>query len=244
MAQDSGRRRWLLACAGLLTGLAGCLGDGDDGGTAGGGGDDDVTNNGGGTDGADAGIDDPSEPTSYAFEVDSISEMGDGTVITSHVEGYVTANGDSYINAVEAVDDTESTMEHYHVDGTSYIETRGTCQSVAGHGVDMSPCAGYESYGEFARSMEDLEPDPTTTIDGEEASVFESDQDDVPASATGDGVAGAEGEWRSTVYVSTETGYLLKSDYQLVYEDERESTSSSRLHSFGDEFSVEPPSGC
>lgn len=228
------RRDVLLGCStAVLAGLAGCTGASDD-----------RENGTGSTD--ETGPTDPdgtiaSELESYAYEIHSSTERESGQSSEMTVTGHVTAEGNYYQQFDQQ--DGSGMSEIYHVDGTTYLVSEYGCQSYAGEGMEHSPFGIYQSYEEFSTETSGYESDGTTTIDGQEVYVYEFDYADSIGAAMDEEIDGAD-EWSTTVYVSTETGYFVGSDYRVTDRNGGHHESSSRLHSFGETFTVDPPADC
>lgn len=260
MQEYSSRRRWLQGCgAVVLAGLAGCTGNGDGDDREGNGGsiddsgvgngNEDEGGNGIGSEGTDNSADDGEQiaatgPESYAFEMHSSNEPEEGESISTTVTGRVTAAGDFYQHVKQNLQGTIVETELYHVDGTTYVVNEYGCQSAPGEQMEYSPYGDYRTHDAFSTEIGYRDPDGTTTLDGQEVYVYEYDYGGVVGGVIDDGFDDGGNELTSKMYVSTETGYLIKTEYRAVEDGVGVVESSSRLHSFGEEFSIDPPTNC
>lgn len=222
------RRRWLAFCGVVgIGGLAGCIdGDGDE--------DDEPTDDTDPNDFDD--VDENDEPIgriesdSFAYEWESRQRVGDEWRTTRRISGHVTGDG----NHFEEIDGTWAPREYreaYGVDGTVYIlDEDGECRTE----VDESRVPSfYESLVVPAIATAGMfrygDPVGTTTIEGLEVEIFESDASGLHA----------------TAYITVDDGQVVGYDTERYGSDgELVTELTLRIHSFGAEFSVTPPPEC
>lgn len=237
--------------------VAGCLGGGDDTGSNAdssdasgdsGGGVESASDTDGSSEADDMGVGDsteaidPSEPMSYAFETESSQRADDGTSHSFSMHGFVTESGDAYYFISETSGDYSGETELFYVGDTTYVRTDGQCSSVTGQHRSHSPYGAFSSYDEYRARMDGSQADGRTTINGYDAYVYEFDYtEDMAWSDVAE--ADDDVELKTTVYIAVDTGFLLGTDYRAAEEGMTIETSS-RLHSFGESFTVEPPENC
>ncbi len=224
------RRTFLVGSGAALTvGVAGCTGDdgGDDG-------------NGGDTPTETSTPDDSpgATETPTATETDqptATDEPGDGPAFgdavqpatsfafsgefeDSTMEGQGTMEGRFHDeNSYMAFTFEDQTVEMYNVDGTSYMVSGGQC--FENPSQDAQPDDPGQDPGEWDEDVadySDLQPDGTTTVNGEQAYYWSLDQ-------TGEEV---------TYYVSVSSGQLLRIELPTGY---------INYHSWGTADPIEPP---
>lgn len=256
MKENINRRAWLSLCgSGAVVALAGCLGDDDgDGGTQSntgsetGGPESDSQDTTAGAEGTGAddsdgseegGTDDTtvSEPISYAYEfVHRAGTRGDSATDTSsETTGFVTGDGDGYQRQRFDEGGTTGETELYIADGIGYVVTGGNCQQTA----LRSPDPLEDVYTNYLNAASDRGILETAVVDGQEAYVYRLTHEDTPF--------GSEGnlEWTATQYVGTQTGFLLRHEYESYNSaNNAESETTMQFHSFGEAFTVEPPADC
>ena len=256
--QRQTNRRQLLGLCGLAVGsmVAGCLGGdddtessevpSDDGGDSGGveseidGEDSSERGSMGGDDSTDSVT--PSEPMSYAFEAESTHQSDDGMNYSFSMHGFVTESGDAYYAVSETSGESSSEIELFYIGDTTYVRSDGQCSSVTGQQRTHSPYGAFQSYDEYQARMAGSNADGRTTINGYDAYVYEFDYtEDMAWSDFAE--ADDDVELETKVYIAVDTGFLLGSDYRAA-EDGMTIESTSRLHSFGESFTVEPPADC
>ncbi|MCW8173161.1 hypothetical protein D8S78_18695 [Natrialba swarupiae] len=150
---------------------------------------------------------------SYAMELSEF-EMDDAARTVEITGRYY--RGDYYQRSI--VDGQE--VENYHVDGDHYMVTDGMCIEGSGSegpigDVDADETADFESHEDLTGTHPELEAVGTESIDGEEMTVFEID----------------DGE-PITYYVSVETGYLRRAEFE---------DGTMDFHSWGDVDPIETP---
>ncbi|MCU4753963.1 hypothetical protein OB919_18600 [Halobacteria archaeon AArc-curdl1] len=236
--------------------VAGCLGGGDDTGSNAdsndgsddSGGVESASNTDGSSEADDTGADDstetidPSEPISYAFEAESTQQSDDGMSYSFSMHGFVTETGDAYYAISEGSGDYSSETELFYIGDTTYVRSDGQCSSVTGQQRTHSPYGAFQSYDEYQARMAGSNADGRTTINGYDAYVYRFDYtEDMAWSDFAE--ADDNVELETTVYIAVDTGFLLGSDYRAA-EEGMTIESTSRLHSFGESFTVEPPEDC
>lgn len=129
----------------------------------------------------------PADSFRYRFD---ISEL-DGEPVDMHQEGRY-HEGDIYAQ----ITSEGQTTEMYIVDGQGYIVGEGVCQ--------QAPTGSAQNPGNTTQAdswaNESLRPSETTTLDGQEVYVYESES----------AVPGFEGP--TTIYVSVESGHVVRQE--------------------------------
>lgn len=225
MTSPSRRELLAMTAAGSTFALAGCLGDSDDdGGPLG----DENGDNGGGADPTDDDwdIDDEIGPDSldaapdesltllealepvdtYALDITVENEQGERNTASQ-----VAHNG-NYLYEFEVAGFETS---YYGIDGTFYQVNMDGCQVQPDDPVNYAYVNPHQDF----QHADHLTVEGITTVDGEEAYVFGTDED----------------TW--IFYVSRETGYLLRKDWPL-------SPGFGEFHSINATDPIQLPDGC
>jgi len=143
--------------------------------------------------------------------------------------------------------------ETYHVDGTTYVRTfGGTCQS---HDGGQGGSQGPVGVGEFAGTADPTHVE-TTTRDGEEVEVWETQ---VSGAATGrvqgGSVGGGGGQAGgipqtvdsgvSRIYVSTSSNYITYAEQEVELADgDGQFLLEVDMYDFDQSFDIQPPENC
>lgn len=205
------RRKFLLV---TTLGVAGCAGDGDDGGENGGdnAGEDGDDSGGDATENDGTG-DEPTLAENFQWEESFIADVD----ITSAGERTTSATiRFNSGNVHQTVETEEGTVELYEVDGDTYIIQQGQCFKNPGQDMAASPPVAPQDQDDLDEEFGGLSPAGRDTINGEDVWVYEAEADEAIV----------------TWYVSTETEYIVRVEFQEATVD---------YHSWGEVDPIEPP---